>query len=326
MQSLTPLRNTAALWGVGTLALAAALVATAALVYVSPPGQKAVVFFTDDAASIRSGDSVRIAGVPVGKVGDIEMESDRVRVEAHVDRGAFVGDQTQVEVRMLTIVGGYYVNLVSLGSADLGATPIPVERVRMPYSLVETLTDATKITHDVDAPPVRSTADQLQTALQGSRLDSLSSVLDAGNGLIATVERQRGQISRILSMSSEYLQALASYRGQLSALIDKAAILERTLELYGDGFGAALLGLGDIGQRIKPFGDFYVNHRAEVMTVVDQIETTATSFAEQATPVIEALRRLREQMQSILATQNPGAPQDHVLATSLCVPLPGSPC
>ena len=42
--------------------------------YVSPPRQNTVMFYTQDAASLRPGDQVRIAGVIVGKVNDLALE------------------------------------------------------------------------------------------------------------------------------------------------------------------------------------------------------------------------------------------------------------
>ena len=108
MQSMKVLRNPT-LWGASALAVVAVVALMAGLLYISPPGQKTFTFYTEDAASIHPGDQVRIAGIHVGKVKDLSLESDRVRVRAQVDDNAFVGDQSQVEVRMLTVVGGYYV-------------------------------------------------------------------------------------------------------------------------------------------------------------------------------------------------------------------------
>ena len=61
----------------------------------------------------------------MGTVKDLSLETDQVRVRASVDRDAFVGDQSQFEVRMLTVVGGYYVTINSLGDVPLGSRPIP---------------------------------------------------------------------------------------------------------------------------------------------------------------------------------------------------------
>ena len=40
---------------------------------------------------------------------------------------------------MLTVVGGYYVSIVSLGDRALGGNAIPLERVTMPYNLMRTI-------------------------------------------------------------------------------------------------------------------------------------------------------------------------------------------
>ena len=127
------------LWGTGALAVLAAVALVAATLYLNPPAQKSVTFYTTDAATVRPGDQVRIAGISVGTVKDLALEGNRVRVRAQVEDSAFVGDQSQIQVRMLTVVGGYYVNIVSLGGSPLGSRPIPQERVTMPYNLMQTL-------------------------------------------------------------------------------------------------------------------------------------------------------------------------------------------
>lgn len=125
------------LWGVGALGLATAVALVAAMLYVNPPGEKIVTFYTEDAASVRPGDQVRIAGITVGKVKDLVLESNQVLVRTQVDNDAFVGDRSQIQVRMLTVVGGYYVNLVSLGDAPLGDKPVPaVSMANSKYPLV----------------------------------------------------------------------------------------------------------------------------------------------------------------------------------------------
>ena len=54
MQSVKLWRNPT-LWGVGALVLLAVLTLVAALLYIKPPGQNVIDFYTDDAASIRAG-------------------------------------------------------------------------------------------------------------------------------------------------------------------------------------------------------------------------------------------------------------------------------
>jgi phospholipid/cholesterol/gamma-HCH transport system substrate-binding protein len=312
------------LWGASALALVAILGLVAAMLYVSPPGDKIVTFYTNDASSITPGITVRIAGITVGKIKDLSIEPEQVRVRATVQGSAFVGDQSNVQVRMLTVVGGYYVNIDSLGDSALGGSVIPQDRVTLPYSLIRALTDVTTVTDRIETPPINQSLNQVQQGLTGSNLESISSIVDAGNKLTETLDHQRGQLSAILNLSNEYLEHLNNYRGQMQMLVQKVAILEQTLMLYGKGFKAAMEGLGDIGVRaLQPLGDFYMNHRDKFLAKVIHWQQIVRTWADRSGLIVRILRRTRDRMEATLGSKD--APPE-LLATDLCVPLPESPC
>jgi len=312
------------LLGVTALVMVAVLAVTAAAVYVSPPTQRSVLFYTDDAASVRPGDDVRIAGITVGKVEDLAIEADQVKVRATVDKDAFVGDQSQIRVRMITVVGGYYVNLVSLGNKPLGQQPIPLQRVTMPYNLMKTLADSTKVTEHVDPKPIRESLDEIQAGLNGANVDTLTSVIKAGDALTETIDRQRGQVSQILNLSDEYIESLANYRDKLKELVSNISILEQTLALYGKGFGSAMSGMGDIGDAfLVPFGKFWVNHREEFIQKVREWQDRVRRWVDDNSRLVPRLRRIRDKIERVLDAQNA---RPELLATDLCIPMPGSPC
>ncbi len=311
------------LWGVGGLALLAVAALTMSLLYISPPGEKIVTFYTEDAASIGTGDQVRIAGITVGKVKDLALNDNRVRVRAQVNADAFVGDQSQVEVRMLTVVGGYYVNLVSLGDNPLGTKPIPVERVTMPYNLMRILADTPKVTDNVNPVPIKQALDEMQQAFTGPNIESLGAMVDAGNSVMSTVEKQRGQVSAILSMSDEYIEALSKYRDGLRHLVRKASILEQTLIIYGEGFGGALKGIADVFDALAPVGNFYENHREDFLEKIRNWQEKARYWVERNGVIVRAIHLIRTKIERVLNAQN--APPE-LLATDLCIPIPGSAC
>ncbi|HTM85201.1 MAG TPA: MlaD family protein [Mycobacterium sp.] len=299
------------------------LAVTAATVYLSPPGHHAVEFYTDDAASVHPGDPVRIAGVAVGRITSLSIEPERVKVRAAVANDAFVGDRSQVEVRMRTVVGGYYTTIVSLGDHPLGDQVIPVERVRVPYNLVRTVTDATTLTDQVAAAPIRDVLDKLQRGLTGDNGEAVSALLDAGTALTTAVERQRGQISTILNVSDEYVAALSGYTDQLQRLLGKVAIIEQTLTLYSAGFGQALKGMGDLLESLGPVGEFYAGHRAEFIEKVRNWQAIVQTWADRDGLVVRGLRRVRDKLERVLDAQNA---RPLLLATDLCFPVPGQDC
>lgn len=322
MQPVKTLRSPVVV-GIAALVFVGVVALVTALVYISPPGQRTVSFYTDDAASIHSGDTVRIAGIVVGKVKSLSIEPNRVKVDATVKRDAFVGDQSQIDVRMLTVVGGYYVNIVSLGDKPIGDNIIPLERVTMPYSLVRTLTDATSIADQIKTKPINESLDEVSRGLTGTNVDSLSAVISAGNSLTETIEKQRGQISQILNLSDEYIQTLSNSTAELRDIISKVSILEQTLTLYGKGFGAALMGMGDLGDAIGPIAPFYNEHRERFLEKIRNWQQIFRSWADRSGIIVRGLRRIRDKLDRVLDAQNA---RPELLATDLCIPMPGSPC
>lgn len=333
-QLMKPVRSPI-FWGVSALALIAIIGLVVTYIHVSPPTQKIITFYTQDAVSITPGDTVRIAGVVVGTVKDLSIEPNQVRVRASLEESAFIGDQSQVEVRMLTVVGGYYVHINSLGNAPLGSRPIPKERVTMPYSLIRTLADATKITENVSTRPINESLNQLQQGLTGTNPDALTQLINAGNSITDAMERQRGQVSRILNVSNEYIRRMNADRAILEFLISRIAILQQTLTIYGKGFSQANLGIGEVGQRLDSVSSFYMFHRRDFIERVRGIFGEIQAIADRNGVVVRVLRRIRERMERTIAAQDvfatqpsfggtPGPPE--LFATDLCIPVEGSRC
>lgn len=322
MQPVKLLRNPI-LWGASALAVVAVVAVVAGLLYVTPPGQKCVTFYTDDSAAIQTGDQVRIAGIPIGKVKEVSLEADRVRVQARVDGSAFVGDKSAIEVRMLTVVGGYYVNLISLGDNPLGAAAIPLERVTMPYSLIRTLNDVTKVTDNLTAKPLNESLNEIQAGLQGENADTLTAIINAGNAVMSTIDRQRGQITSLLNLSDEYIERLSEFRDSFKALIGKVAIIQSILELYSKGFGNALWGIGAAIDALKPIGVFYDKHRAQFLEKVRNFLSKGRLWIDHNGVVVRGLRDLQHHFERILDVQQE---RPELLATDLCIPMPGAPC
>jgi phospholipid/cholesterol/gamma-HCH transport system substrate-binding protein len=322
--NLGKLARNQTIWGVGAIALGLVVALVLAYVYYDTPGtSKIVSFYTDDANAIRTGDEVRMAGIKVGTVTDLKLEPSQVLVTAKIDDDAFVGDQSQIDVRMLTVVGGYYVNLASMGSAPLGTQTIPSSRVTMPYSLIRALTDTTKITDNVNTKNVNESLDQISQGLSGTNVQVVSTVIDAGNALMSTVERQRGQVTAILNLSDEYIRALSNYRDKFAQLVRKAAVLTQTLLIYDRGFSSTIQGLGNVLLALKPLGDAYESHSLEFIEKVRNFLEKGRLFVERNGLTIKALRRVQNLFDRVLNAQN--APPG-LLATDMCVPVPGSAC
>jgi phospholipid/cholesterol/gamma-HCH transport system substrate-binding protein len=151
----------------------------------------------------------------------------------------------------------------------------------------------------------------------------VSTVIDAGNALMSTIERQRGQVTKVLDLSDEYIRSLSNYRDEFAQLVRKISILTQTLVIYDKGVSQAVHGIGDVLLALKPLGDFYQTHRLEFIERVRDFLHRGRLFVERNGLTIRVLKRLQNLFDRVLNAQNadPG-----LLATDLCVPVPGSAC
>uniref|UniRef100_UPI0024564788 MlaD family protein n=1 Tax=Nocardia neocaledoniensis TaxID=236511 RepID=UPI0024564788 len=111
--------------GIIGLGLVVLFIIGAGIVYVVPLGKHTYTAELSEAQSVREGDDVRLAGISVGSVTSLELKPDKVLMEFTVDREVFVGDQTSLDIRMLTVVGGHYVALYPAGGRPQGGAPHP---------------------------------------------------------------------------------------------------------------------------------------------------------------------------------------------------------
>jgi phospholipid/cholesterol/gamma-HCH transport system substrate-binding protein len=193
----------------------------------------------------------------------------------------------------------------------------------MPYSLMTILADTAKITDNLNGNPIRESLDQLQRGLTGDNVEAISSMIDAGNSLVSTIQKQRGQLTAILSFSNEYINALNGYSDGIRTLVRKISIVIQTLVIYGKKFGDGITAFADVLGQLSPLAYFYRDHRADFMEKVRHYLETAQMWAEHNGAVIRTLRVFENKFQRVFDAQN--APPE-LLATDLCIPMPGSPC
>ncbi|MGA4790716.1 MlaD family protein [Nocardia sp. AB354] len=312
----------------GTVVVVTAVVALGAttLFYTHPVGQRTVAFETTDAAALTTGQEVRVAGITVGKVTKVSFRPDTVLVEAQVSDDTFIGDDSHVEVRMLTPVGGYAVTIVPLGRAPLGSRVLPADHVTVPYSIGDVLQAAPHVTDKVDGTTVDANIDQVAQALQHNST-SVGSLISGMNSIAAVMDRQRSQVEQITGLASEYLKSFDANRDFVFDLIRQIDVVVSTYDNAHVGFNEAYSLLGDVLMRVQPEMKFYLDHKDQVRAVVDQVKKSIESLDTTMGPAIDKLQGLRAQLEAWLTPQGLATVSGGtILASNVCIPLPGRTC
>ncbi|WP_084531999.1 MlaD family protein [Nocardia miyunensis] len=312
----------------GTVVVVTAVAALGAttLFYIHPAGQRTVSFQTTDASTLSTGEEVRVAGITVGKLTKVSFQPDTVLVEAQVSDDTLIGDDSRVEVRMLTPVGGYAVTVVPLGDSPLGSRVIPVDHVSVPYSIGDVLQAAPHVTDQVQGGTVNANIDQVAEALQHNST-SVGSLIAGMNSISAVMDRQRTQVEQITGLASEYMKTFNGSRDFVFDLIRQIDLVVSTYNNAHVGFNEAYALLGDVLMRVQPEMKFYLDHKDQVHGAVDQVRKSIESFQANMGPAIDKLQGLRAQLAAWLTPQGLATiAGGTVLASNICVPLPGRTC
>jgi len=203
-----------------------------------------------EAGGLEVNDEVRIAGVRVGKVDEVELAGDQVRVSFKVDDGADFGSTSRAAIKVKTILGSMFLALEPAGSGRLeeGAT-IPAERTSSPFDVVEAFEGLASTSEQIDtdqlaeslttlADLTRNTPEEFRGALSGlSRLSANVAEKDEQlNTLLVNLERvstvldERDEdIIKLMEDSDVLFRALVARRDAVHDLLVSTTTLSREL-------------------------------------------------------------------------------------------------
>ena len=200
----TPVRT--ALAGLAALALGVLTALNARSLPVIGDGTTYAAEFSE-AAGVFQGNDVRVAGVEVGRVSDVELRGDHVLISFRV-KGAWLGDATGASIRLKTVLGQKYLALDPQGEGTLDpAKPIPRSRTSVPYDVLAAF------------GKLSSTVDNIDTVQLAKSFDTLS----------ATLANTPQSVRAALTGLSRLSDTLASRDQQLATLLGNTRVVSQTL-------------------------------------------------------------------------------------------------
>lgn len=332
----TKLRREVRLGIIGVALLVIGIVAAGTL-YVVPFGKTTYTAELSEAQSVKEGDDIRLAGISVGSVKSLELKPDRVVMTFTVNSDVFLGDQTSLDVRMLTVVGGHYIALFPAGTAPLGDRPIPADRVRLPYSLIQTFQDATAPIAKIDGNTLRNNLAALDRSVDGAP-EALRTTLDTVGGYVDAIDRQRTQVSNAIAVASEYVTMYDGAKTDLGRLMDNANLLETVLVDKRAELRESVALLNSVVQRLAALAPSWDSTLKPMAQQLAEALPRLEELGGKLEPMIASARDLTQRLRALVipeggividrsgeTIQAPGG-VDPSAALGVCVPLPGKAC
>lgn len=163
------------------------------------------------AATLRPGNPITIAGIEVGHVSSMKLAGDHVEAGLSVRDNVPLGRDTRASIKVMTILGSRYLELAPDGPGSLPAKTIPLAHTAVPYDLQSLLEDATTSFEQVDSDQFAQSLSVLGEQLGGvpplipqavANLQTLSTI---------TADR-RGQLGTLLKSTQRVVNTLRGSR------------------------------------------------------------------------------------------------------------------
>ena len=208
-----------------------------------------------DASRLRSGDTVRIAGIRVGTVNDVTLLPDRkVLVKFDTDRNTKLTTGTRAAIRYLNLVGDRYMELVD--SPD--STKILPTGAQIPV-------DRTAPALDLDL-----LLGGLKPVIQGLNPEDVNALTGS---LIQILQGQGGTLESLFSKTSSFTNSLADNNQVIEQLIDDLRTVLDTLSKDGDEFSGAI-------DRLEKLVSGLSQDRDPIGTAIESLNNGTTSLAD----------------------------------------------
>jgi phospholipid/cholesterol/gamma-HCH transport system substrate-binding protein len=224
-----------------------------------------------EAGGLKPGDEVRIAGVKVGKVEEVDLDGDHVKVTFKIKGEPRFGTATGASIRVKTVLGAKYLALHPKGGGQLApGSEIPLRRTVPAYDVVQAFSDLTTTTEEVDTDRVATALDTISTTFEdspeevrasikglsqisrtvASRDKALRELLDHANGVTGVLADRSSDFTTLVKDGDKLFREISKRREAIHKLLKSSAALGIQLSgLVQDNdkeIGPALKGLNRV--------------------------------------------------------------------------------
>jgi phospholipid/cholesterol/gamma-HCH transport system substrate-binding protein len=264
-----------------------------------------------DASGLRAGDSVRVAGVKVGRVVDVKADRDNglVIVDLVVNHGTHLGPQTQADIALETLLGSKYVRLKGpvvqpyledLPKNDSRRT-IPVERTTTPFDIFNLARVATNGIQQLNTTELNQMINDFADITQGKQ-QSVADLVDGLDKVSTAINSRNAELSDLLDRADTLSQTLADKDQTLVALIDQS---KKILDLLASRRDELTKALGAGSDAVTELARIIGDHEVQL----DQILSTLH-------PTLDVVAANQQQIDTALAWLGPGFYQQSLAGTN----------
>jgi len=223
-----------------------------------------------EASGLQKDNDVRIAGVKVGKVSDIELDGASVKVSFKV-KDAWLGDRTSAAIKIKTLLGQKYLSLDPQGEGALNpGSAIPRDRTMAPYDVLDAFRGLSQTVDDIDTKQLAQSFDTISQTFANTPED-VRGALSGLSKLSDTIASRDTQLSNLLANTREVSQTLVDRDAEVQKLLNDGNQLLAELSKREDAITSLLNGSRELATQLQGLIDDNGKQLDPVLTSLDQL-------------------------------------------------------
>ncbi|WP_306363010.1 MCE family protein [Nocardia sp. CC227C] len=203
-----------------------------------------------EAAGLKQGNEVRIAGVKVGSVQDVRLDGDRVLVDFRT-QDAWIGNETTASIQIKTLLGQKYLALDPKGSGAADPSErIPLSRTVSPYDVVDAFSDAAEDIEQTDTAQLAQSMRVLSEAFSATPPEIRGSI-DGVARLSESIAKRDEKLRTLFAATKQTSQVLADRNAEFERLLANGGQLLAELNIRQQAIRQLLVGAKTIGAELS---------------------------------------------------------------------------
>lgn len=272
-----PLESFSKSW-LGSIAVAvvAVLIGTLLTVHALGAGYRHFTAELLQAASLRPGNPITVAGIPVGEVTSMKLVGDHVEAGLKIKDDVALGKDSKASIRVTTILGSRYLAVEPDGQGSLPNGTFDLAHTAVPYDLQAALQDATTTFEQVDSDRFAQSL-----AVLGKQLEGLPAVVPQAmaniDSLSSIIAQRRDQLGQLLKSTEQVTNTLRGQQANLGNVVTQAQELLSQFVARRAVFHALMQSLTNI---VDTLNQLVVNDRSGLETLLKDMHDFTGMMAQ----------------------------------------------
>jgi phospholipid/cholesterol/gamma-HCH transport system substrate-binding protein len=226
-----------------------------------------------DVTGLATGDSVNVAGVPVGQVTGIGVQHGHALIVMSVDNTVALRRTTDVGLRWHNVIGQKEIELFPGPSGPLlpAGSTLPLDHDVTDASIDTFLNSLGPVLNAINPTEANEFVENVSGALEGDTAQ-IDQLINSGAAVSTTVKALDGQVGSIIGNLDQVLTALSSRTGDIDTLVTNLQTVSSALASKNTLLDQVV---GNLSQVATDLAGLIGNNHSTITSTIDNLQAVA---------------------------------------------------